>query len=170
MFASHRSRSRKTVRSTSASCNGLKGERESAAWVQDPRDLGHGFVAREPVKGLGGEDGVDRLGLERDRLGAAGERLRAGNDLLEHLPHRTVRLDRNHPREPRGERSSQLPGSCPEVDHCRVRPQVELAHDSIDQLLRPLGPAELVLASGIPERVGRRFLSQRLPREMTSAL
>ena len=57
---------------------------------------------------------------------------------------------------------SQLAGARAEIEHFRIDRQLELAHNELDQLLRPPRPAELVLVSRVPERVGRgAALSQR---------
>src|SRR4051812_28663744 len=133
---------------------------QGSAGPQHAGDLGDRVVGREPVEGLGREDGVDLAVRGRDRLGAASARLRSGNHLLEHPEHRRVRLDRDHASEPRDERAGQLAGAGAEVEHGRVRPQPELIAHALEQLLRPFRPAELVLPGGSPECV-RRSLSTR---------
>ena len=111
---------------------------------------------------LGAEDGVDGVRVERDCLRAAREGLGLRNNLFEHLAHHVVRLDRDDLREAGHEVTGQLAGAGAEIEHGRINRQLEFAHHEVDQLLRPPWPAELVLASRVPERVGRSAaLSQR---------
>ena len=132
-------------------------DHERAARSQHARDLGDRLVRGEPVERLGREDRVDARVRERDRLAAAGQRLGARHDLLQHRPHRVVRLDGHDSSKPRHELASQLAGAGAEVEHLRLRPEAELGDHLVEQLLRPARPPELVLARGAPERVGRGF-------------
>ncbi len=144
MFASHWSRVRVTIRSTSACRNGsaalgegvvedsfdlvahrrlgiteihVPEDREPAPRPQHADDLADALLARIPVEGLGCEDGVNGVVRQRDRLSGARESLRPRHDLVQHGPHLVVGLDRDHAGKARDERAREFsrPGS--QIEH-----------------------------------------------------
>ena len=111
------------------------------------------------MKRLAGEDRVGLVVAERDRLGAPGERspppARTSSSTARIASSGSTATTRENARH---QRPRQLAGAGAEVEHRRLVGQAELGDDPVEQLGRPLRPAQLVLARGAPERVRRRLL------------
>ena len=116
-------------------------ENEGSAWPQDARDLLEGALVGEPVEGLGGEDGVDRVICERDLLGCTGEGFDLWTERHEQVTHRLGRLHGNHAVEPRDEETCELARARPELEHVRRGGEAGSVHG----IGRPTRPAALVV-------------------------
>jgi len=92
-------------------------EREPASRSKDARDLGHGSDVIEPMERLPTCDDIGRGIGQRDRLGAARERLHRRHRGLQLRAHLVERLDCADVMPESDERAAQLPRSRTEVDH-----------------------------------------------------
>ncbi len=102
----------------------------------------------EPVEGLRAGHDVRVLVGQRDDLGGAQDRVRAGSRCGQELEHLRQRLDRRHAVAERDERARQLPRSGAEVDDVARLVSREPAH----RLDRVVGPAALVRIGHVRER------------------
>jgi hypothetical protein len=59
-------------------CGHIPKQHDGSAGTQHPRDLADGLFVVEPVERLSGENGINRLVRERERLAGPAERLRLG--------------------------------------------------------------------------------------------
>ena len=123
--------------------------------------LGQSLVVAEPVEGLADREGVDARIGKRDRLRRAENCLGLRDGPPELCEHRLPRLDGDHLRFRRNERTRQLAGSGAEIDYHSTVTEIELVGEPLDRLRRILRPRALVQVGNELERARIRMLKVR---------
>jgi hypothetical protein len=108
---------------------------EPTARPEDTADLPDGLVPPEPVERLPAHDRVDAVVVERNRLGRAEQRVRAGDNARQRSQHLRAGLDRDDPRNPPDEQPGQLARPRTEIEHRRADADVEPIDEPVDRLV-----------------------------------
>ena len=115
-------------------------EPEPSSRSEDAVDLGQGFLAPEPVKGLGDGHSVGRSVGERHLFRRPLDYLSRRDHRTEYFSHSLDRLDGDYPCTAREQEPGQLPGAGGQVDNGGIAVYTERLYEPGDGGRRVIGP------------------------------